>query len=103
MKEALDAALGVPTGVRKRRELWRKENVDSHLDTVEGVGQVFEVEAKTTRGHEVEVQVPEYRPIFGPCLDDDIIGSNEDWRQALVSIRSTFAPGLPSLPATPRQ
>ena len=42
--EVLDVALGNRVTVRKQRELWSKENVKFHLDTVESVGQVFEVE-----------------------------------------------------------
>ena len=70
IREVLDAALGVKTVVRKQRELWRRENVVFHLDTVEGVGPVFEVEAKAVGGYDVDEQIVRYRrslaPIWAP-------------------------------------
>jgi adenylate cyclase class IV len=52
MMELMKAALGVRAVVRKEREVWRKGNTLFNLDTVEGVGQVFEVEALTGRGEQ---------------------------------------------------
>ena len=46
MGDVLEAALGISAIVRKRRELWRKDNVVFNLDTVEGVGQILEVEVQ---------------------------------------------------------
>ncbi len=37
-------ALGVKAVVEKTREIWRKENTVFHLDTVKGVGKIFEIE-----------------------------------------------------------
>ena len=76
--EALAAALGVRAVVRKRRELWRKDNVIFNLDTVEGVGRILEVEVQDADGCDVDAQVDEYRNLFAPCLGDYISGSNED-------------------------
>ncbi len=76
--EVLDAALGTRAVVRKQRELWTRENVLFNLDTVEGVGQVLEVEVKEQEGCDIDAQVSEYRRLLGPCLGPDIHGSNED-------------------------
>ena len=64
--------------VHKRRELWRKDNVVFNLDTVEGVSQIFEVEAQARDNWDPDQQVQEYRRLFGPHLGQDIVGSNED-------------------------
>ena len=76
--EVLDAALGIRAVVRKQRELWTKDNALFNLDTVEGVGQVLEVEVKDGYGFDIDAQVGEYRRLLGPCLGPDIRGSNED-------------------------
>ena len=78
VKDVLDAALGTRAVVRKQRELWRKGNAVFHLDTVEDVGQVFEVEVKAVEGTDADAQVAEYRRIFSAFLGEDIVGSNED-------------------------
>lgn len=76
--EVLDAALGIRVVVRKRREVWHKDNIIFNLDTVEGVGQIFEVEAQEEDGYDIEVQVEECRSLFGPHLGSHIPSSNED-------------------------
>ena len=78
MKEVLDAALGIRVIVRKQRELWCKENIKFHLDSVEDVGGIFEVEAQEEDGYDIEVQVEECRRLFGPYLGSHIASSNED-------------------------
>ncbi len=40
----LSETLGVKAVVKKRREVWRKVNTVFHIDTVEGVGGIFEIE-----------------------------------------------------------
>ena len=77
-KEILDAAVGVKVKVRKTRELWRKDNTVFNLDTVEGVGQVFEVEVPAVDGCDADGQIREYRELFAPFLGQTIYGSNED-------------------------
>ena len=77
-KEVLDAALGVKAVVRKQRELWVKDNVKFNLDQVETIGQVLEVEILSQDGLDIEAQLEEYQALFGPHLDDHIVGSNED-------------------------
>ena len=44
--EVLEAALGMRVMVRKRRELWHRDNIKFNLDEVEGVGRIFELEAQ---------------------------------------------------------
>ncbi len=78
VQSVLEVALGVRAVVRKQRELWRKDNVVFNLDTVEGLGQVFEVEVMAQEGADIEVQLAENRRRFGPYLGPDIAGSNED-------------------------
>jgi adenylate cyclase class 2 len=78
VQAVLEAALGVKVVVRKQRELWRKDNLIFNLDTVEGVGQVFEVEVLAQEGADIEAQVAENRRCFGSYLGSDISGSNED-------------------------
>ena len=78
LKDVLEAALGARAIVRKRRELWRKDNVIFNLDTVEGVGQILEVEVQDEEGCDIDLQVDEYRSRLGPYLGGYITGSNED-------------------------
>jgi adenylate cyclase class IV len=76
--EILDAALGARAVVRKRRELWRKDNTVFNLDTVEGVGKILEVEVQDREGCEIDSQVAEYHGLLGPFIGRQIAGSNED-------------------------
>ena len=78
IEEVLDVALGNRVIVSKRRELWHKENIKFNLDTVEDVGQIFEVEVQEKDGRDIEAQVEECRRRFGPYLGSYIAGSNED-------------------------
>ena len=43
IKAILDTTLGVKATVRKQREVWRQGSVIFNLDTVEGIGQIFEI------------------------------------------------------------
>ena len=74
----LGAALGTRAVVRKQRELWRKDNVIFNLNTVEGVGQIFEVEVQSRDDCDIDLQVNEHRRLLGPFLGSYISGSNED-------------------------
>ncbi len=78
MGDLLEAALGTRAVVRKQRELWRKDNVVFNLDTVEGVGQILEVEVQAQDGCDPDLQITKYQRLFEPCLGDHIVGSNED-------------------------
>jgi len=50
----LGQALGVRTVVRKRRQLWRRENIRIHLDEVEGLGSFVEFEVQVLAGRDVD-------------------------------------------------
>ena len=76
--EVLDAVLGHRVVVRKQRELWHKDNIKFNLDNVEGVGQIFELEAQADDGHDIEAQVEEYRGCLAPFIGPHIACSNED-------------------------
>ncbi len=78
VRDILDSALGVRAVVRKSREQLRKDNAIFNLDTVEGVGQIFEVEVQAEGVKDIDAQVDEYRRIFSPYLGQTINGSNED-------------------------
>ena len=84
LKDVLEAALGVRAVVRKRRELWHKDNVIFNLDTVESVGQILEVEVQNEKGCDIDAQVDEYRSRLGPYLNGYISGSNEDLVAAIT-------------------
>lgn len=84
LKDVLDSALGARAIVRKRRELWLKDNVIFNLDTVEGVGQILEVEVQDDEGCDIDAQVDEYRSRLGPYLNGYITGSNEDLVAAIT-------------------
>ncbi len=86
MRDVLEAALGISAVVRKQRELWRKDNVVFNLDTVEGVGQILEVEVQAQDGRDIDLQIIEYQRLFAPCLGDYIVGSNEDLVTATTSL-----------------
>ena len=76
--EVLEAALGMRVVVRKRRELWHRDNIKFNLDEVEGVGRIFELEAQDMDGHDIEEQVEEYRSLLVPHIGPYIASSNED-------------------------
>jgi adenylate cyclase class IV len=74
----LQAALGVSAVVRKRRERWHKGDTLFNLDTVEGLGTVFEVEVVLAPEDDPDAAVAAYLALFGPYLGEPILGSNED-------------------------
>ena len=78
VKEILDAALGIRVIVHKQRELWQMDNTIFNLDTVEGVGQIFEAEVQEQEGRDIDAQLREYWQRFDPYLGKHIEGSNED-------------------------
>jgi len=49
----LEQALGIKTVVRKRRQLWRLDNLRIHLDEVEGLGTFVELEVQVISGRDV--------------------------------------------------
>ena len=58
--------------------MWHKDNIKFNLDNVEGVGQVFELEAQADDGYDIEAQVEEYRGRLAPLIGPYIACSNED-------------------------
>lgn len=66
--------------VEKTREVWRKNNTVFHLDTIKGVGKVFEVEfqKKGKITEEDQMTMGKYRDKLLPYLGGIIVGSNKD-------------------------
>jgi len=66
--------------VEKTREVWRKNNTVFHLDTIKGVGKIFEVEFQK-RGRitsKDQAIMKKYREKLLPYLGGIIKGSNRD-------------------------
>ena len=76
----LDKALGIRTIVEKQRELWKKGNTVFHLDTVKGVGKIFEIEVWATNQtiKTDRLKFKKYRKLVSSYLDKMVRGSNED-------------------------
>jgi adenylate cyclase class IV len=77
LKEVLVGALGVSAIVTKRRELWTLPRTLFNLDTIDGLGKVFEAEV-VLRAGETSDEIERYRELFEPYLGERIEGSNED-------------------------
>ena len=76
----LSRALGELAVVEKEREVWRKDNTVFNLDTVKGVGGIFEIELQK-EGEVVpedEKTFHEYRKSFEAHLGEVVGGSNVD-------------------------
>lgn len=69
LKAILGKVLGVSISVVKSREIYYKENVKFHLDTVEGLGYFVEIEAINTDGsfskEKLAEQCQYYQDLFG--------------------------------------
>lgn len=74
----LAAALGVSVVVRKRREQWHAPRTLFNLDTIEGVGKVFEAEVAADDPAEADALIARYQALFGPYLGPPVGTSNED-------------------------
>ena len=74
----LASALGVSVVVRKRREQWHAPRTLFNLDTIEGVGRVFEAEVAADDPAETEALIARYRTLFGAYLGPPVGMSNED-------------------------
>ncbi|MBM3939974.1 MAG: class IV adenylate cyclase [SAR202 cluster bacterium] len=74
----LEAALGISTTVRKRRERWHLGNTLFNLDRVEGVGPVFEAEVVLGPDEDPDEHVRRYLTLFGPYLGEALETSNEE-------------------------
>jgi len=76
----LTASLGVMAIVEKTREVWRKDNTVFHLDTVKGVGKIFEIELQK-KGKLIDSDrklFAVYQELVSPFLGKVIKGSNVD-------------------------
>lgn len=76
----LEEVLGVKAIVEKKREVWKKANTVFHLDTIKGVGDIFEVELQkqgkiTEKDHAI---FKAYQDQLQPHLGNVIKGSNVD-------------------------
>ena len=78
LRALLHSALGTKTVVRKRRELWIKDNTVFNLDYVDSIGQVLEVEVQKRPNQDAEAQLEEYQRAFKPFIGHRIYVSNED-------------------------
>lgn len=76
----LQKTLGVEAIVDKKREIWRKSNTVFHIDTVKGVGGVFEIELqkKGTITEKDKQLFAHYQKEVLPYLGNAIKGSNVD-------------------------
>jgi adenylate cyclase class IV len=77
LKDVLVGALGVSVVVTKRRELWTLGRTLFNLDTIEGVGRVFEAEVVLGEGETTD-EAQRYLDLVAPFLGERIEGSNED-------------------------
>jgi adenylate cyclase class IV len=67
--------------VRKKRELWRFDNVRIHLDDVEGLGRFIEFEARVLRGRTARgctKMVARLREKFGLAMGEPVSVSYSD-------------------------
>jgi adenylate cyclase, class 2 len=77
----LEQALGIKTVVRKRRQLWRLDNVRIHLDQVEGLGSFIEFEVEVLPGRDVDrcrAQAEALLAQIGITRSDLLAGSYSD-------------------------
>ena len=81
LKELLTASLGVLAVVDKQREIYFIDNVKFHLDTVDGLGEFFEIEAIGSSGRGEEAlrrQCEDYLTWLGIPGDNLIHSSYSD-------------------------
>jgi adenylate cyclase class 2 len=77
----LQQALGIKAVVRKRRQLWRLDNIRIHLDEVEGLGSFIEFEVEVGPGRDVagcRAQADALLHRLGISAADLIAGSYSD-------------------------
>lgn len=76
----LEKSLGVTGIVEKRREVWRLDNTVFHLDTVQDIGNIFEVELQKTGNitQSDKKKFATYQQALSPHLGKVITGSNID-------------------------
>lgn len=70
---------GDSTQIKKHREVWEVGNLVFHLDSVQGVGDIFEIEIiEKCNPSEDELNLAEVFILFEKYLLSQIHGSNED-------------------------
>jgi len=77
----LEQALGIKTVVRKRRQLWRLDNIRIHLDEVEGLGSFVECEVQVLPGRDLagcRAQAQALLDALGIADSDLLAGSYAD-------------------------
>jgi len=77
----LEQALGLKTRVRKRRQLWRLDNIRIHLDEVERLGSFIEFEVEILPGRDpagCRVQAEALLMRLGIAQTDLLAGSYSD-------------------------
>ena len=81
LRSLLEAAFGVRARVLKRREIWRWQGVQVHLDTVEGLGTFVEFEASVddeTASARAEQHLHQLLAQLGLGADTLLAGSYSD-------------------------
>ena len=76
----LQESLGVKAIVEKKREVWKKANTVFHLDTIQGIGNIFEIELQKL-GDITEIDRTTFRGYQDqllPYLGKVVKGSNVD-------------------------
>lgn len=73
-------SLGVQAIVEKEREVWRKDHTVFHLDEVQGVGKIFEIEVQCADNvtEADEELFFEYQNKLSQLLGEVVTGSNVD-------------------------
>jgi len=76
----LKEVLGIKAIVKKKREVWVKQNTIFNLDDVESIGKIFEIETTTTTVNQKkdEAVFNIYIKKFKPFLSEIVRGSNLD-------------------------
>lgn len=81
-----EKTLGIKAVVDKKREVWRKANTVFHIDTVKGVGGIFEIELQK-KGKITDKDkklFAEYQSKLLPFLGAVIKGSNVDLVKKII-------------------
>ena len=82
LKEILTKSLGILAVVDKKREIYFKENVKFHIDTVENLGTFMEIEAIDKDGtlgkDKLQKQCEDYMKLFSIAKDDLLSTSYSD-------------------------
>lgn len=76
LKDIMLSLFQVSVIVRKKRETWQKDDMIFHLDSVEGLGNIFEIEFKNARSQRLYHNT--CKSLFQPLLLEEIKVSNED-------------------------